>query len=217
MRRPRRPQRRPRTGPGPRSRSRMRSLAKTRMKTTTMSTSLPTPGAVAGQRVPVPLVKGNFHDAADLAEETLFGTDWCNIYQRGGMLVRPVLERMAAADDRETLAWQLTPVEQPYLMEMFERVASFMTFDRRYDPPRWVVTNCPDRIGKMVMARQGHWQAPILLGIVNTPPFRRDGTLMTTPGYDPNTWLLFNPDGEVFPEIPDRPTREQALARAASC
>jgi hypothetical protein len=31
-------------------------------------------------------------------------------------------------------------------------------------------------------------------------------------GYDPGTRLLFKPDGEVFPPIPDRPTKEQAQA-----
>ena len=31
-------------------------------------------------------------------------------------------------------------------------------------------------------------------------------------GYDPGTRLLFKPDGEVFPPVPERPTRDQALA-----
>jgi hypothetical protein len=64
-------------------------------------------GVAAGQRRPVLLVKGNFHDAADAAEETLFGTEWCNIYQRGGILVRPVLSGWSG-DDRETVVWRLT-------------------------------------------------------------------------------------------------------------
>ena len=32
------------------------------------------------------------------------------------------------------------------------------------------------------------------------------------PGYDPETWLIFKPDGEVFPPIPDQPTCEEASA-----
>jgi hypothetical protein len=31
-------------------------------------------------------------------------------------------------------------------------------------------------------------------------------------GYDPGSRLLFKPDGEVFPPIPDRPTKDQAQA-----
>ena len=53
---------------------------------------------------------------------------------------------------------------------------------------------------------------PIVLGIVHTPQFRRDGSLTMMEGYDPGTRLLFKSDGEVFPPIPDRPTREEALA-----
>ena len=68
-------------------------------------------------------------------------------------------------------------------------------------------------IGETLLAREGVWQVPVLLGIVHTPQLRADGSLLTTPGYDPQTQLLFKPDGEVFPEIPDRPSKEDA-ARA---
>ncbi len=41
-------------------------------------------------------------------------------------------------------------------------------------------------------------------------PVRADGSLLTTPGYDPQTQLLFKPDGEHFPEIPEHPSKEDA-------
>ena len=73
--------------------------------------------------------------------------------------------------------------------------------------------DCPQVIGETLLAREGVWQVPVLLGIVHTPQLRADGSLLTTPGYDPQTQLLYKPDGEVFPEIPDRPSKEDA-ARA---
>jgi putative DNA primase/helicase len=40
---------------------------------------------------------------------------------------------------------------------------------------------------------------------------RADGSLLTKPGYDPATGLLFDPLGVTFPPIPDRPTRGDAV------
>jgi hypothetical protein len=41
---------------------------------------------------------------------------------------------------------------------------------------------------------------------------RSDGTLLTAPGYDPASGLLLDTGGVEFPAIPDRPSREDALA-----
>ncbi len=166
--------------------------------------------AQAGMRRVIQLVEGDYHIAADEAEKALLFPDWSDIFQRGGMLVRPVLEQLAAADDRATTAWRLTEVRLPYLLEMLERTATFTVYDRR--SKAWIPRNCPYYLGNMLLARQGHWRAPVVLGIVHTPQFRLDGSLAMAPGYDPDTRLLFKPDGEVFPPIPDRPTRDHALA-----
>jgi putative DNA primase/helicase len=163
-----------------------------------------------GMRRIIHLVEGDYHDAVDEAEEALVDAEWIQIYQRGGMLVRPVLEEMAAAKDRTTSTWKLIEVLPPYLLEMLERVATFAIYDKR--SKLWVPRNCPDRIGDVLRARQGQWQFHIVLGIVHTPQFRPDGSLTMTEGYDPDTRLLFKSEGEVFPPIPDRPTREEALA-----
>jgi putative DNA primase/helicase len=75
-----------------------------------------------------------------------------------------------------------------------------------------VTKNCPNRIGEMLLARKGGWRAPTLLGVVHTPQFRRDGSLAMTQGYDLGTRLLFKPDGETFPTVPDSPTKNDAIA-----
>jgi hypothetical protein len=100
------------------------------------------------------------------------------------------------------------PVKPYYLIEMLGRVARFTKYDgRRKD---WVDKDCPKEIGDTLMAREGAWNVPVLFGVVHTPQLRADGTLLTTPGYDPQTQLLFKPDGEHFPEIPDRPSKDDA-------
>jgi hypothetical protein len=53
-----------------------------------------------------------------------------------------------------------------------------------------------------------------LEGIVEAPTMRPDGSLLTTPGYDDETGLLYLPSGE-FPPIPDNPDQFQAMTAAA--
>ena len=60
---------------------------------------------------------------------------------------------------------------------------------------------------------------PVLVGIVNTPVFGRNGTLLTAPGYHPDARLLYVPaPGFDVPPIPARPTpADVAAARALIC
>lgn len=57
---------------------------------------------------------------------------------------------------------------------------------------------------------------PVLMGIVATPVFGRNGKLLTSPGYHPDARLLYQPaPGFTVPAIPERPTPQQVeVARA---
>jgi hypothetical protein len=55
-------------------------------------------------------------------------------------------------------------------------------------------------------------QLPPLVGIINAPTMRGDGSILSEPGYDEKTGLLFDPRDEVFPEVPDKPTEEDVKA-----
>ena len=156
------------------------------------------------------MVEGNEHDAVDKAEEALIQAGGFDIYQRSGILVRPVLEHAHAADNRSTITWRFAQVKLPFLLEMLARVAAFTVYDKR--SKAWVQKKCPAFVGEMFSAREGVWRLPVVLGIVHTPQFRPDGTLVMTQGYDAGTRLLFKPDGEVFPAVPDNPSRDDALA-----
>jgi putative DNA primase/helicase len=57
---------------------------------------------------------------------------------------------------------------------------------------------------------------PVLTGIVNTPVFGRNGTLLTEPGYHAEAKLLYHPEpGFQLPSIPERLT-EQDIAQATA-
>ncbi len=46
---------------------------------------------------------------------------------------------------------------------------------------------------------------PVLRGVIGTPTFAPDGTLVTHVGYQPSTGLYYEPSGEPVPCVPDRP------------
>jgi hypothetical protein len=75
------------------------------------------------------------------------------------------------------------------------------------DPPLTIVQTLKQRGGKL--------RFPLLSGVIHAPTLRADGSLLTRPGYDQATGLLFDPMGVDFPPIPDRPTRDDA-AKALS-
>jgi putative DNA primase/helicase len=51
---------------------------------------------------------------------------------------------------------------------------------------------------------------PVLSGVINAPTLRADGSMLSKPGYDSATGLLFAPNGSEFPDIPDRPSHAEA-------
>jgi hypothetical protein len=74
-------------------------------------------------------------------------------------------------------------------------------------PPTWV--------GDM-LADRGQWRLPVLDGIVSSPVFRGDGSILDTPGYDARTHLLYDPMGVTFPPVPTNPTIDDARRAVAA-
>ena len=130
------------------------------------------------------------------------------IYQRGGLIVRPVLSKLKAADNRDTQGWRLIPVTRPYLVETLTRAARFLKYDGR--SKGWSAVDAPEKVADAYLNRQGSWKLPVLTGITNTPFLRADGSICEQPGYDPTSGLLFKPDDRSFPPIPPEPTKDEA-------
>jgi putative DNA primase/helicase len=74
-------------------------------------------------------------------------------------------------------------------------------------PPKWLVESVYHR---------GYYDGNIrpLVGIVDSPTIRTDGSILQTPGWDPATGLLYRPIGD-YPVIPQSPTRDDATKAAA--
>jgi putative DNA primase/helicase len=91
------------------------------------------------------------------------------------------------------------------------RSALLGKYDARAKGP--VPVNCPPQIADAYMKRKGRWRLRPLMGIVNAPTFRPDGSLLDQPSHDPATALLYIPQpGVEFPGIPASPSRDDALA-----
>ena len=153
------------------------------------------------------IVGGELPEIVEKAETILIASK-PEIYRYGGQLVRPVVEDVPAADMTRTRMHRLCPVTRPFLVEVLTTVAQWERFDRRIGD--WVCVDCPDKIAEVYLARE-RWRLPPLVGIINSPTLRADGSLLDQPGYDERTGLLYRPDGVEFEQIPDYPTRDDAL------
>ena len=133
------------------------------------------------------------------------------IFQRGSVLVQAIRAPAMTIRDvyrRTEGVLMISEVEPPHLVEVFTSVANWFTESRGH----LVLIDCPERVARTYVARTGKWRLRYLLGVIEAPTLRPDGSILATPGYDSKTCLLFDPGSEKFPEISEAPTREDALA-----
>jgi putative DNA primase/helicase len=137
-------------------------------------------------------------------------------FQRGGRLVRVIREPRDVVDADGNVARRagtpsINQVSKAILRDWLTRNAVFEKAKATRDggeelvaahPPAWCVDAVHDH---------GEWPSVRCLdGIVEIPVLRPDGTVLSTPGYDERTRLVYEPfDGEPI-HVPDRPTRSDA-------
>ncbi len=109
------------------------------------------------------------------------------IYQRGDFLVRAVI---ATADDdprkyvrRPPGSVILRTATVASLSDTLDRHIAWQNFKRNS-------IDCPAKVAVRYLSRVGDWHLPVLVGIVEAPVMRPDGSVLTTPGYDEGTGLL---------------------------
>ena len=100
-------------------------------------------------------------------------------------------------------------IDKIRLRSRLTEVATFYAVNKE---GAYVGTNPPLYLAENILA-QGAWDFPPLVGIARAPILRHDGTVCTTPGYDPGSRLFYMPDaGLAVPDIPERPTPDQGRA-----
>lgn len=132
------------------------------------------------------------------------------IFKRGNVLACVMRdEHQTKGVTRPPDAPRIQPLPLPTLRERMAGKAKWIKIQEKGDKIQEVSAHPPDWTVKAVAAR-GEWPAirPIE-GVVETPILRPDGTLLTQPGYDAETGLLYEPRGS-FPDIPAAPTLADA-------
>jgi hypothetical protein len=163
----------------------------------------------ADPRPEIRIVPGDLPNMVDQAEAALLAAIDTDFYQRAGMVVRPVLTKLTASDDRVTEGWRLVSVERAHCVDVMTRTIQFRRYARR--TKTWVLVDAPGQVAATWLAREGEWRLPVIAGVMTTPFLRRDGTLCDQPGYDAASGLLYRPDCE-FPPLPEHPSRDDADA-----
>jgi hypothetical protein len=141
------------------------------------------------------------------------------LFQRGNALV--MVTRASAAGkqkgvvERPEGSVQIAPMPKPVLRRIMSASAEWIiertgrkgtTSLERSHVPGWAV----DQLWEL-----RHWPGVRHLeGVIEAPTMRPDGSLLTEPGYDDVTGLLFLPSS-TFPRIPDKPGHLQAQTAAA--
>ena len=184
--------------------------------------TLPTGGDAGGEpeddRVAAVITTDEFR-ANDQAVAALAAAD--DLFTKGGRLVRvvragdgrpggdPTVRRIVRPDE----APAVLPLKPPLIRDALTRVARFVKetgegHERRVTPvhpSRWLV-DAVSALGEYPGVRP-------LNGIAAGPVLRPNGTILNSPGYDPDTGLYL-PAGAVagVPAVPDRPTSVNVAA-----
>jgi hypothetical protein len=159
-----------------------------------------------------PIVKlGPLSEMADRAAKILVKAE-VPFYQRGDKMVRPVVQPVQSFDGKMTSAAQLVEIELPYLRDMLCRKSRRVKFEMR--SKKWRDTHPPVDAAMVLLKRFGEWPFPQIAGIISTPTLRRDGTILSQPGYDPATQLLLI-DPPPMPDIAEQPSKDDAMAALA--
>ncbi len=158
---------------------------------------------------PFPVIRvqpGQRARAIDDAEDALLKAQ-VPIFVRGQKLRRPITTTKEAAKGRTVDVTSFVELNQHQLSYLLNKEAAvFERFDGR--SKKWVAIDPPDKVVEGLLNLKD-WRFPEVSGVVNAPTLRPDGSILSTPGYDPKTRLWVNSRVEL-PAIPDKPTRKDA-------
>ena len=136
-----------------------------------------------------------------------------DVYQRDAHLVHVL--RVAEGDGDAAYVVgtpQIRRMGAATLRERLTRLARFQKIDGRSD--KWVSALPSQPLVDALLARGEYTGIRPLIGIIESPSIRPDGSIIQAPGYDRVTGYLYVPSGE-FPAVPERPTKEDAVRALA--
>lgn len=159
----------------------------------------------------LPFIQGNYRQlrevSGDCVEALTSANDPPVLFVRGGEVAR------VRADEKDRPI--IEGVTEAMLNGQMTRTANFFQITAkgsRFPSP-------PPRAAVLDILAMGTWPFPALEGVVEVPTLRPDGSILATPGYDPLTRLVYQPNPILkVPAIPELPTTgdvEEAKATVA--
>ena len=166
------------------------------------------PEAPAPTKPELPSIIIDDKQLSDLTDQALaaivLANDPPSIFVRAGGIARVVRDEQGVP--------KIDPLDMPRMRCRLTEVANFFTLRKGESGYETVGTNPPKTLAENILALK-EWNLPPLAGIARAPILRRDGTICTTPGYDPQSKLIYCPDPTLnLSPIPDLPCGEEVRA-----
>lgn len=160
----------------------------------------------------ITLEQGQLPALVDQAERLVL--KYCpDIFQRAGAVVCVTRDALPDGAGTNVTMVRLVPVTKHHLSERLGRIAVWQRLRGKDQLP--VPVDPPLKIAETYLARVGQWALPPLIGVINAPTLRLDGSVLDQPGYDPVTRLYFDPGAIMFEPLPEQLTRDDAKAALA--
>lgn len=153
-------------------------------------------------------ISANTHEVTEAMSAVLHGEP--GLFHRDHQLVRVIAcEEIRNGD--VVLVEGGTPqpraVQLSTLIDIVSKHAICMSYDARVGG---LIHKAPPKDRVRAVLECGQWPGvPELVGIIETPSMRPDGTLIQTPGHDAATRFYYEPS-ERFERVPDEPTHDEA-------
>jgi hypothetical protein len=162
------------------------------------------------ERPVIKLLGGWLHVATSKAERILLRQHPPVLFQRGTILVRVTLLPEAGIGrsiQRRALILEVTPT---CLVDKLTELVHWQRVDRRTGDIYTV--DCPERIAKTLLSRAGSWRVLSLIGVIDAPTLNGHGDIVDSEGYDRSTGLYLVFGNQKFSQVPQQPSRDDALA-----
>ncbi len=144
------------------------------------------------------------HDLHRIVDETIGALRHDpNLFQRDYKLVHIIRTEKGPRADTPLIR----PIAASTLRERITTYARYARFDKRSQ--QWTETSPNDHVVYAVQHR-GQWsEIRAIIGVLEAPYLRPDGSILQTPGYDETTGYVYIPNA-TFPLIQENPTYEDA-------
>jgi hypothetical protein len=119
---------------------------------------------------------GALHEIATKGEQALIAAG-APLYARGGEIVCPIIEEVAAFKGRKTKVTRLKPLTVDMLRDHLSQATRWGKCDGRKG--KVVAADPPADVARIILARDGKWKFSKLTGIITTPTLRPDGSILS--------------------------------------